>query len=399
MIKVLLLFLLLIAGVVLGPMLAGHQGYVLIRTDNYDINTSVTGLVIIYILSIIVLFLIESLFRRIFRTGAHTRGWFLSRKRRRASQQTKAALLKLAEGDHRQVEKLMSRHADHAEQPMVNYLMAAEAAQQRGDEIRANQHLARAAEMAENDDQLPVEITRVRLQLTRNENHAARHGVDKLLEIAPRHPEVLRLAEQAYLRTNAWSSLLEILPALEKAQVADADHAADIRQQAWMGLMNQAMAEQGNDGLKEWWRNQSRKTRQQTALQVAMAEHLIECNDSDAAQDIVLEGLKRHYDDRLVTVMPRLKSGTPEKLEKALHQLLKTQASNPLLHSTLGQLLMQHGEWQKATDAFREALKIRPDAFDYAWLADSLDRLHQPEEAASMRREGLLLTLKNNPGA
>lgn len=399
MIKVLLLFLLLIAGVVLGPMLAGHQGYVLIRTDNYDINTSVTGLVIIYILSIIVLFLIESLFRRIFRTGAHTRGWFLSRKRRRASQQTKAALLKLAEGDHRQVEKLMSRHADHAEQPMVNYLMAAEAAQQRGDEIRANQHLARAAEMAENDDQLPVEITRVRLQLTRNENHAARHGVDKLLEIAPRHPEVLRLAEQAYLRTNAWSSLLEILPALEKAQVADADHAADIRQQAWMGLMNQAMAEQGNDGLKEWWRNQSRKTRQQTALQVAMAEHLIECNDSDAAQDIVLEGLKRHYDDRLVTVMPRLKSGTPEKLEKALHQLLKTQASNPLLHSTLGQLLMQHGEWQKATDAFREALKIRPDAFDYAWFADSLDRLHQPEEAASMRREGLLLTLKNNPGA
>jgi len=397
MIKVLLLFLLLIAGVVLGPMLAGHQGYVLIRTDNYDINTSVTGLVIMYILSIVGLFVIESIFRRIFRTGAHTRGWFLGRKRRRASQQTKVALLKLAEGDHRQVEKLMSRHADHAEQPIVNYLIAAEAAQQRGDEIRANQHLARAAEMADSDDQLPVEITRVRLQLTRNENHAARHGVDKLLEIAPRHPEVLRLAEQAYLRTGAWSSLLDILPAMEKAQVADAEHATALRQQAWIGLMDQAMAEQGNDGLKAWWRNQSRKTRQQTVLQVAMAEHLIECNDSDAAQDIVLEGLKRHYDDSLVMVMPRLKSGTPEKLEKALHQQLKAHHDNPLLHSTLGQLLMQRGEWQQAADAFRNALKLRPDAFDYAWLADSLDRLHQPEEAASMRREGLLLTLQNNP--
>ncbi|SQI28161.1 Porphyrin biosynthetic protein [Salmonella enterica subsp. arizonae] len=41
---------------------------------------------------------------------------------------------------------------------------------------------------------IPVEITRVRLQLARNENHAARHGVDKLLEVTPRHPEVLRLA-------------------------------------------------------------------------------------------------------------------------------------------------------------------------------------------------------------
>jgi len=43
MLKVLLLFILLIAGIVLGPMLAGHQGYVLIQTDNYNIETSVTA--------------------------------------------------------------------------------------------------------------------------------------------------------------------------------------------------------------------------------------------------------------------------------------------------------------------------------------------------------------------
>ena len=50
MLKILLLFALLIAGIVLGPMIAGHQGYVLIQTDNYNIETSVTGLVIILIL-------------------------------------------------------------------------------------------------------------------------------------------------------------------------------------------------------------------------------------------------------------------------------------------------------------------------------------------------------------
>ncbi|AIR05236.1 protoheme IX biogenesis protein [Cedecea neteri] len=395
MIKVLLLFLLLIAGIVLGPILAGHQGYVLIQTDNYNVETSVTGLVIILILTMVVLFAIEWVLRRIFRTGARTRGWFLGRKRSRARKQTKAALLKLAEGDYQQVEKLMSKNADHAEQPVVNYLLAAEAAQQRGDEIRANQHLERAAELADND-QLPVEITRVRLQLARNENHAARHGIDKLLEVAPRHPEVLRLAEQAYLRTGAWSSLLDILPAMEKVQIGDEAHREVLQQQAWIGLMDQAMADQGNDGLKAWWRNQSRKTRHQTTLQVAMAEHLIECDDHDAAQEIIIDGLKRQYDDRLVLLMPRLKSGNPEQLEKVLRQQIKTQGDRPLLQSTLGQLLMKHGEWQQASDAFREAIKQRPDAYDYAWLADSLDKLHKPEEAATMRRDGLLLTLQNN---
>ena len=68
MLKVLLLFVLLIAGIVVGPMIAGHQGYVLIQTDNYNIETSVTGLAIILILAMVVLFAIEWLLRRIFRT-------------------------------------------------------------------------------------------------------------------------------------------------------------------------------------------------------------------------------------------------------------------------------------------------------------------------------------------
>ena len=176
MLKVLLLFILLIAGIVLGPMLAGHQGYVLIQTDNYNIETSVTGLVIILVLGVVLLLAVEWILRRIFRTGAHTRGWFVGRKRRRARKQTEQALLKLAEGDYQQVEKLMSKNADHAEQPVVNYLLAAAAAQQRGDEARANQRLERASELSPKDP-IPVEITRVRLQLARNENHAARHGV------------------------------------------------------------------------------------------------------------------------------------------------------------------------------------------------------------------------------
>lgn len=398
MLKVFILFVLLIAGIVVGPMIAGHQGYVLIQTDNWNVETSVTGLVIILIISLLIILGVEWLLRRLFRTGARTRGWFTGRKRRRAQRHTQTALMKLAEGDHRQVEKLLSKDADHAEVPVANYLLAAEAAQQRGDEIRANQHLERAAELSDNDV-IPVEITRTRILLARNEDHAARNGIDRLLEVAPRHPEVLRLAEQAYVRTGAWGSLIDILPAMEKSQVGDEQHRADLQQQAWLGLMNQAMADQGSDGLKRWWSNLSRKTRQQTALQVAMADHLIECDDHQTAQEIVLDGLKRHYDDRLVLLMPRIKSSNPEALEKALRQQIKQYGATPLLHSTLGQLLMRHGEWQQAVEAFQQALAQRPDAFDYAWLADAYDRMHRPEEAAKMRREGLLLTLKNNPNA
>lgn len=395
MLKVLLLFIILIAGIVLGPMFAGHQGYVLIQTDTYNIETSVTALVIMLILLIVVLFAIEWILRRVFRTGARTRGWFVGRKRTRARKQTREGLMKLAEGDYTQVEKLLSRNADHAEQPVVNYLLAAEAAQQRGDELRVNQYLERASEVADSN-QFPVDITRVRIQLARGENHAARHGVDALLNVAPRHPEVLRLAEQAYVRTQAYQSLLEILPSLAKANVYNDDEIQQLQLKAYIGLMNERMANGGSLGLKSWWNDQSRKTRHETALQVAMIEHLIECNDHDTAQQILVDGLKRKFDERLVLLMPKLKSGNPEQLEKLLNQQIKQHGASALLNSTLGQLLMRHGEWQQASEAFRAALKQRPDAYDYAWLADVLDKLHRPEEAAQMRRDGLLLTLKQD---
>ncbi|TYL42834.1 protoheme IX biogenesis protein HemY [Dickeya sp. ws52] len=393
MLKVLLLFVVLIAGIIVGPMLAGHQGYVLIQTDSYNIETSVTGLVIMLVLFMLAFLAVEWVVRRVLRTGVRTRGWFIGRKRTRARQQTKAALLKLTEGDYLQVEKLLTRNADHAEQPVVNYLLAAEAAQQRGDEFRTRQYLERAAEIADSN-QLPVDITRVRIQLARNEDHAARHGVDRLLEVAPRHPEVLRLAEQAFLRTHAYSALLDILPAMRKTRLHDEPNLDELQQRATIGLMDQAMAEGGSEGLKQWWKNQPRKARQALPMQVAMAERLIVCDDHTTAQDIVVDGLKQQFDHRLVQLIPRLNAGQPEPLEKLLRQRLKQHHNDALLHSTLGQLLMKHGEWQQASDAFSAALALRPDAYDYAWCADAFDRLKRPEDAARMRRDGLLLTLQ-----
>ncbi len=396
MFRLLFLFILLIAGLVAGPIVAGHQGYVLIQTDAYNIETSVTGLAIILVLLVGVILALEWLLRRIFRTTARTRGWFSGRKRNRAHKQTKAALLKLAEGDFNQVEKLLTRNADHAEQPVVNYLLAAEAAQQRGDAIRSHQYLERAAEAADTD-QLPVDIARVRIQLAEGEVFAARHGVDQLLSEAPRHPEVLRLAEQAYISSGAEGSLLDILPSMRKIHLYDDDKLLELEQKAHIGLMNQAMVENNSEGLNSWWQQQSRKVRHDVVIQIAMIEHLIQCDDHDMAQQILLDGLKRHYDERLVRLIPQLKSGNPEQLEKVLQQQIKKNGDSPLLNSTLGRVLMSHGEWQSAYDALKASLSQQPDAQNYATIADVLDKLRRPDEAARMRREGLLLTLKSNP--
>ncbi|SQI28160.1 Porphyrin biosynthetic protein [Salmonella enterica subsp. arizonae] len=81
----------------------------LIQTDNYNIETSVTGLAIILIVAMVVLFAIEWLLRRLFRTGAHTPRLVCRTETSSRPQADRTALLKLAEGDYQQVEKLMSK--------------------------------------------------------------------------------------------------------------------------------------------------------------------------------------------------------------------------------------------------------------------------------------------------
>lgn len=88
MIKVFILFIVLIAGIILGPLLAGHQGYVFIRTDNYDITTSVTSLVLSFILLQFVLLFLGWCYRRFISTTSRTKGWVSGRKYHKAHSQT-----------------------------------------------------------------------------------------------------------------------------------------------------------------------------------------------------------------------------------------------------------------------------------------------------------------------
>ena len=196
-------------------------------------------------------------------------------------------------------------------------------------------------------------------------------------------PRVIRkccASPNRHTRTGARQSLLDIIPSMAKANVGDEAHRAALEQLARVGLMDKALADGGSEGLREWWRNQSRKTRALVPLQVAMAERLIESDDHDTAQQIIIDGLKKQYDDRLVMPIPRLKTNNPEQLEKVLRQQIKAVGDRPL-RSTPGQSLMRHGEWQEASIAFRAALKQRPDAFDYArW------RMPRPPASAGRSR-------------
>jgi len=171
---------------------------------------SLTTLVILFVVTLAVIYSLEWLVTRFFRLSSNTYNWFSRRKRVKAQRQTLEGLMKMNEGDYAKAEKLIGKNAKHSAEPVLNLIKAAEAAQQRGDEFSANRYLIEATELAGSDN-LVVEIARTRILLQQNKLPAARSSVDSLLEMSDRNKEVLKLAAEIYSRSKAYQALDGIL--------------------------------------------------------------------------------------------------------------------------------------------------------------------------------------------
>ncbi|MGL5975072.1 MAG: heme biosynthesis HemY N-terminal domain-containing protein, partial [Aeromonas sobria] len=172
MIRIIILVAVMVAGLIFGPQASGNKGYVLIALGNYTIESSVTSAVILAVLFYGALLLIEWLLGRVFGLRRKTQGWYGSRRRRKANQQTVAATLAMAEGHYSQAEKLMIKGASNSDTPLLNYLSAAKAAQARGDDARRDQYLQKAQE--ENPKaELALTLTQTQLQIEQGQYDTA----------------------------------------------------------------------------------------------------------------------------------------------------------------------------------------------------------------------------------
>lgn len=140
MFRVLFLMLILLAGLMAGPYLSGKQGYVLIQTANHNYELSVVTLVGLFVFALAVVYSIEWCFSRFTRLSRNTYTWFSRRKQVKAQRQTLEGLMRMNEGDYSKAEKLIGKNAKYSEEPILNFITAAEAAQQRGDEFSANKY-------------------------------------------------------------------------------------------------------------------------------------------------------------------------------------------------------------------------------------------------------------------
>ncbi|MFQ1954395.1 heme biosynthesis HemY N-terminal domain-containing protein [Aeromonas veronii] len=384
MIRIIILVAVMVAGLIFGPQASGNKGYVLIALGNYTIESSVTSAVILAVLFYGALLIVEWLLGRVFGLRRKTLGWYGSRRRRKANQQTVAATLAMAEGHYSQAEKLLIKGASNSDTPLLNYLSAAKAAQARGDDARRDQYLQKAQE--ENPKaELALTLTQTQLQIEQGQYDTALAMLESVYALNPRHPMVLDQLRQVHLARQDWSALCDLIPALHKVGKLTPKQEEDLLQQAWSGRLRQAAG--SLETLKAVWQDLPRKLRLEPELLACYGDLLRQLGADGEAATLWQEALRKQPMPQLLARLPKLKLDSYQPLLA----LLQKQQGQPEVDNALAQLYLLAGQLDDAQKLLEQEVERAPSAAAYHALGQLMDKRRLTNKANEYYRQALEL--------
>lgn len=287
MLKILIIFLVLVAGFLLGPLLQGHQGSAVFEVANYKVSMSFNSFVILELLALFCLYIVYWFLKKIFNSKTILGEWLRSKSPKKVVKRLEMAQISLLEGDYQQASKFFMKSAKVSDNSALSYLLAAQAQIDNDELVSANQSLEQAAQNCQPNEIFAFKLVQIRLQIKNREYALARKTIEQLLNEKPRHPEVLRLADQLFYDMGDYQAVIDLMPAMYKVKAYSESQLDQFKQAAYIGRIKQLSADSDPLALIKWWKSQPKAILNNMAYQKAMANYLNQVGQTAEANKII----------------------------------------------------------------------------------------------------------------
>lgn len=371
----------LLLGAFVAHFVLQDRGYVLINFRSYVLEMSVPGLLLLLVAAYLAIRGLVAVWRAPKWLGAA----LVERRLRRAGGQLTNGLIHITEGDWARGERLLTRGMKSAEAPLVNYLMAARAAQLQGSRERRDEWLKLAYEESP-DAEVAVLLTKAELQLQSAEYERALETLRELEVLRPDHPVATGLMARAYRALHDRPRLAALLPRLGRARL-EPETLEIVTAEALQFQLERA--DLTKEKLAECWVQVPAELRNSPRLIAlhAVATHRLGRGE-DAARELKA-ALKRVWHPALVAAYGEVRAAEPLKQLKQAEDWLKVHPEDGGLLLTAARLCMANELWGKARSYLESSLALAPDPSSYALYGRLLTQLGERERAALAYRSGL----------
>ena len=374
--------------ILVGVFISQDPGYALFSYGDWAIEMPLWVSVIILVFIVIAALLILWTVNTVFSGSDKLKHWWKMHQEYTARQQTFKGLLELASGRFKNAERYLIQSASNSDTPLINYLSAAKAAEEAGSVERRDQYLQLAFDVCHGSD-FAVRLTQAQLQLEHGDIKLCIRNLERLHQESPKHPKILRMLAVLYETNQDWQALYELLPILRKTAVLSLD-ALELLETKVYPVLLPIYAQKGLKPLIRFWENSPKNVQSDPNRITEYAKLLVNLANSDEAEALLRNALKKKLNPRLVHLYGLIQSQNLKKQLNFIEGILSEHTEDPILLLTAGRLCLRQQLWGKARDYLEKSLSIAPLPETYAELGQLMEHLGLTEARDEYYKKGLL---------
>ena len=386
------LFVLMLIALGIATLWNLDYGYVLITTGQWQADWSLSQAIDVIILLFFAFVAVLWLLSKIWRFPKAQQQRRSLKRSERARRNIIQGLIELTEGHWQRAEQILLRDIESSDTPLLNYLLAARAAQQQDADERRDQYLKQAHGATPEAD-IAIGLTQAELQLAHGQTEQALATLTRLRDLAPKHPYVLKLLSRLYVQVNEWEKLAALLPEIRKRRIVTGEKLLELERKTYTQFIYFIAKTSAVFSLEEQWKLLPKRYREDGEIFRVYIDCLNSAGNVPLAEKQLRGFLNKHWDESLVQLYGQMKfpSSESQYLDHA-EAWLKDHGRSPMLLLTLARLSSRLRLWGKARVYYESSIAVHPTVEAYAELGELLESLSELDSARECFRKGLVLS-------
>lgn len=358
------------------------DNYVKIYVDTYLVEMSFVAFLLLLVVGVGAIYVGFWLLGSAFRASNLFSRWRKKRGHQKANQALGAGYLALIKGDWRKAEKNLIAKTDNSAVPYLNYLAAAQAAQEQSQIARRDDYLALAYKAAPNE-RFAIGLAKARLHHLAGQHDQAEATLSDIESEGRKNSQFIAMLLQTFQATKKWDKVHDLLPAARKYDALPETILEKIDSEA-----HQALLLQSDDRALTW--KQLPKEQQQSPENIALfAQDLVQRGDNSGAEKLIRSALKNQYNEVLVSLYGKLSSDKPAKSRRVVEGWLMARPESAELNLAAGRIAFQEKNSELAIRFLETAISLGQLPGAYALLGEILESSNESGRALQLYRAGL----------
>ena len=358
------------------------NNYVQIVFLNYLIKISVIEFLILLAVISVALYFITRVLSFLVKSTTIWSKWRQKKNTQKAQDALGNGYLSLIKGDWGRAEKSLTTSSNHSTIPYVNYLAAAQAAQEQG-KISSRDDYLNAAIKAAPKERFAIGLTKARLHQKAGQLDKALLTLQDIASEGAKNAQYLAMLIQTHEELGNWDQVQSLIPQARKYKALPEELLESMHHQSFVTQLHNS-----NDKKSAW--NKLPKSEKKNTENVAIyTADLINNKQFSDAEKLIRNELKISWSDELVTLYGSISTDKPNKLLRNIEGWLLARPENPELNLAAGRFALADKNNERAIEYFQQAIKFGKLPLAYSLLGSIYENSGDSGKALHLYRSGI----------